>query len=87
MARSGAIRSPISSQSHLEQRYGKKFLDADLYIQDWGVTYQESPARWLRWALPRFTSLLVVLAAALSLAAAINLLLPKYSDSSRMYLS
>jgi hypothetical protein len=34
-----------------------------------------------------YTSLLVVLAAALSLAAAMNLLLPKYSDSSGMDLS
>jgi gluconate 2-dehydrogenase alpha chain len=28
-------------KSHVETRYGKKFLDPDLRIQDWGVTYQE----------------------------------------------
>jgi gluconate 2-dehydrogenase alpha chain len=28
-------------KSHIEQRYGKKILDPDLRIQDWGVTYQE----------------------------------------------
>ena len=28
-------------KSHIDQRYGKKFLDPDLRIQDWGVTYQE----------------------------------------------
>ncbi len=31
-------------RTHIEQRYGKKFLDAcgpDLTIQDWGVTYAE----------------------------------------------
>lgn len=28
-------------KSHIEQRYGKNFLDKDLQIQDWGVTYDE----------------------------------------------
>lgn len=28
-------------KSHLENRYGKKFIDSDLRIQDWGVTYDE----------------------------------------------
>jgi gluconate 2-dehydrogenase alpha chain len=28
-------------RSHVEQRYGKKFIDSDLTIQDWGVTYTE----------------------------------------------
>lgn len=28
-------------KSHLEQRYGKKFLDSELRPQDWGVTYDE----------------------------------------------
>jgi gluconate 2-dehydrogenase alpha chain len=28
-------------RSHLEGRYGKKFLPADTTIQDWGVTYNE----------------------------------------------
>src|SRR5258708_29857664 len=28
-------------KSHIEQRYGKKILDPDLTIQDWGVTYDE----------------------------------------------
>jgi gluconate 2-dehydrogenase alpha chain len=28
-------------KTHLEHRYGKKFMDADLRVQDWGVTYDE----------------------------------------------
>ncbi|TFW10361.1 GMC family oxidoreductase [Oxalobacteraceae bacterium OM1] len=28
-------------RSHIEQRYGKKFIPADMTIQDWGVTYEE----------------------------------------------
>ncbi len=28
-------------KSHIEKRYGKKFLDPELQIQDWGVTYDE----------------------------------------------
>jgi gluconate 2-dehydrogenase alpha chain len=28
-------------KTHIEQRYGKKILDPDLTIQDWGVTYDE----------------------------------------------
>jgi gluconate 2-dehydrogenase alpha chain len=28
-------------RTHIEQRYGKKILDPDLTIQDWGVTYEE----------------------------------------------
>jgi gluconate 2-dehydrogenase alpha chain len=28
-------------KTHLEQRYGKKFIDPDLRIQDWGVTYND----------------------------------------------
>src|SRR5262245_45855693 len=28
-------------RTHIEQRYGKKFLDPELTIQDWGVTYDE----------------------------------------------
>ena len=28
-------------KTHIEKRYGKKILDPDLRIQDWGVTYQE----------------------------------------------
>jgi gluconate 2-dehydrogenase alpha chain len=28
-------------KTHIEQRYGKKILDPELRIQDWGVTYQE----------------------------------------------
>ncbi|MGE5084686.1 MAG: GMC family oxidoreductase [Bacillota bacterium] len=28
-------------KTHLEQRYGKKFLDSELRPQDWGVTYDE----------------------------------------------
>ncbi|MFS4460341.1 GMC family oxidoreductase [Bdellovibrio sp. HCB2-146] len=28
-------------KTHIEKRYGKKFIDSDLRIQDWGVTYDE----------------------------------------------
>jgi gluconate 2-dehydrogenase alpha chain len=28
-------------RSHVEQRYGKSFIESDLTIQDWGVTYDE----------------------------------------------
>ena len=28
-------------KTHIEQRYGKKFVDPELRIQDWGVTYEE----------------------------------------------
>ena len=28
-------------RSHVEQRYGKTFIEGDLTIQDWGVTYDE----------------------------------------------
>lgn len=28
-------------KTHIEQRYGKKFVDSDLRIQDFGVTYEE----------------------------------------------
>ena len=28
-------------KTHIEERYGKKFLDPEIQIQDWGVTYQE----------------------------------------------
>jgi gluconate 2-dehydrogenase alpha chain len=28
-------------KTHIEERYGKKFADPELRLQDWGVTYQE----------------------------------------------
>jgi gluconate 2-dehydrogenase alpha chain len=28
-------------RSHYEEKYGKKFIDPDLRLQDWGVTYEE----------------------------------------------
>src|SRR5215468_86210 len=28
-------------RTHLEQRYGKSFIDPELTIQDWGATYEE----------------------------------------------
>src|SRR3984957_9421445 len=28
-------------KTHLEQRYGKKFMDPDLTVQDWGVSYDD----------------------------------------------
>src|ERR1700693_4302579 len=28
-------------KTHIEQRYGKKIIDPELTIQDWGVTYDE----------------------------------------------
>jgi gluconate 2-dehydrogenase alpha chain len=35
-------------KTHIEQRYGKKILDPDLTIQDWGVTYDELEAYYDR---------------------------------------
>lgn len=35
------LPSDFQCRSHLEQRYGKKFLPEDMTIQDWGVTYDE----------------------------------------------
>ncbi len=31
----------LIAKTHLEKRYGKKFMDPDLRIQNWGVTYDE----------------------------------------------
>jgi gluconate 2-dehydrogenase alpha chain len=33
--------SDFQLASHTRERYGKNFLDADLTIQDWGVTYED----------------------------------------------
>jgi gluconate 2-dehydrogenase alpha chain len=35
-------------KTHIEQRYGKKILDPDLTIQDWGVTYDELESHYDR---------------------------------------
>jgi gluconate 2-dehydrogenase alpha chain len=35
------LPSDFVLKTHLTQRYGAKFLPADMTIQDWGVTYQE----------------------------------------------
>lgn len=35
------LPSDFVARSHLEQRYGKSFLPADMTIQDWGVTYDD----------------------------------------------
>jgi len=36
-------------RSHTEQRYGKKFIPADMTIQDWGVTYEELEPYYDKW--------------------------------------
>jgi choline dehydrogenase-like flavoprotein len=38
----------VNYKTHIEQRYGKKILDPDLRIQDWGVTYQELEPYYVR---------------------------------------
>jgi gluconate 2-dehydrogenase alpha chain len=35
------LPSDFVLKSHLTQRYGAKFLPADMTIQDWGITYQD----------------------------------------------
>ncbi|RXZ38648.1 GMC family oxidoreductase [Oxalobacteraceae bacterium CAVE-383] len=35
------LPSDFTLRSTVEQRYGKKFIPADMTIQDWGVTYEE----------------------------------------------
>lgn len=35
------LPSDFELRSHLTQRYGAKFIPADMTIQDWGVTYRE----------------------------------------------
>jgi gluconate 2-dehydrogenase alpha chain len=35
------LPTDFTIRSHTEQRYGKKFIPADMTIQDWGITYDE----------------------------------------------
>src|SRR5262249_38433890 len=35
------LPSDLQMKTHLVERYGEKFLPADMTIQDWGVTYEE----------------------------------------------
>ena len=35
------LPTDFNLRSHVEQRYGKAFIESDLTIQDWGVTYDE----------------------------------------------
>jgi gluconate 2-dehydrogenase alpha chain len=35
------LPTDFNLRSHVEQRYGKSFIEGDLTIQDWGVTYDE----------------------------------------------
>ncbi|HEY7928964.1 MAG TPA: hypothetical protein VID71_03065, partial [Steroidobacteraceae bacterium] len=35
------LPSDFELRTHLTQRYGARFLPADMTIQDWGVTYEE----------------------------------------------
>jgi gluconate 2-dehydrogenase alpha chain len=35
------LPSDFKMRSHMEERYGRKFIPADMTIQDWGVTYDE----------------------------------------------
>jgi gluconate 2-dehydrogenase alpha chain len=35
------LPTDFKQRSHIEQRYGKKFIPADMTIQDWGVTYED----------------------------------------------
>ena len=40
------LPSDFQLKTHLTQRYGEKFLPADMTIQDWGVTYDELEPRY-----------------------------------------
>lgn len=35
------LPTDFTCRSHIEQRYGKNFIPADMTIQDWGVTYED----------------------------------------------
>jgi gluconate 2-dehydrogenase alpha chain len=36
-------------RSHIEQRYGRKFIPEDMTIQDWGVTYEDLEPFYDKW--------------------------------------
>jgi gluconate 2-dehydrogenase alpha chain len=43
------LPSDFLQRSHIEQRYGKKFIPADMTIQDWGVTYEDLEPHYDKW--------------------------------------
>ncbi|MHB8743171.1 MAG: GMC family oxidoreductase [Sulfuricaulis sp.] len=43
------LPTDFKARSHIEQRYGKKFIPHDMTIQDWGVTYEELEPYYDKW--------------------------------------
>jgi gluconate 2-dehydrogenase alpha chain len=43
------LPTDFKARSHVEQRYGKKFIPADMTIQDWGVTYEDLEPYYDKW--------------------------------------
>ena len=43
------LPTDFKQRSHIEQRYGKNFIPADMTIQDWGVTYEELEPYYDKW--------------------------------------
>ena len=43
------LPSDFVQRSHIEERYGKKFIPEDMTIQDWGVTYNELEPYYDKW--------------------------------------
>ena len=43
------LPSDFKIRSHTEQRYGKRFIPADMTIQDWGVTYDDLEPSYDKW--------------------------------------
>ena len=43
------LPSVFVQRSHIEERYGKKFIPEDMTIQDWGVTYNELEPYYDKW--------------------------------------
>ncbi|HKO68488.1 MAG TPA: GMC family oxidoreductase [Burkholderiaceae bacterium] len=43
------LPSDFKARSHIEQRYGKRFIPADMTIQDWGVTYDDLEPSYDKW--------------------------------------
>ena len=47
------LPSDFVQRSHIEERYGKKFIPEDMTIQDWGVTYNELEPYYDKWEYVR----------------------------------
>jgi gluconate 2-dehydrogenase alpha chain len=43
------LPTDFQARSHIEQRYGRKFVPEDMTIQDWGVTYADLEPYYDKW--------------------------------------